>query len=299
MKTQRIISRPRIIGLSHMGLFVRDITKSLQFYQDFLGYEEQFQLTQPDGSLALKFIKVNDRQFIELFPERNAADDRLYQVAFIVEDIEVLRAHLKAHGVSVPEKAPKGRIGNLNFSIKDPDGHILEFVQYMPDGWTLQDAGKHLGKNRISARIKHFGFTVRNLDAALSFYRDVLGCTETWRGSPDGKRLAWVNMKLPDSDEYLELMLYQEALSDERKGVLNHMSLEVDDVPVAVEIMKERAGRGLYSRDITHKVGINRKRQCNLFDPDGTRSELMEAWTIDGMAPDWFEPAASPPPDAE
>jgi hypothetical protein len=29
-------------------------------------------------------------------------------------------------------------------------------------------------------------------------------------------------------------------------------------------------------------LGINRKRQANLFDPDGTRTEIMEPNTIDG-----------------
>jgi lactoylglutathione lyase len=41
------------------------------------------------------------------------------------------------------------------------------------------------------------------------------------------------------------------------------------------------------------KVGVNRKRQANLFDPDGTRIELMEPTTIDGKpAP----PSTAPPP---
>jgi lactoylglutathione lyase len=31
-----------------------------------------------------------------------------------------------------------------------------------------------------------------------------------------------------------------------------------------------------------NRTGINRKRQVNLFDPDGTRVELMEPDTIDG-----------------
>jgi lactoylglutathione lyase len=291
LKTLHEQTRPRIVGLSHIGLFVHDIDKALGFYRDFLGFEEQFQLTEPNGALALKFMKINDCQFIELFPERSPTDDRLYQTAFIVEDAEALRLHLKKHGVAVPDSPKLGRIGNYGFSIKDPDGHVLEFVQYMSDGWTLKDTGKHLSSNRMSARLKHIGITVRNLEPALAFYRDVLGCTETWRGSPDGKKLHWVNMKLPDSDDYLELMLYDEELSPERKGILNHMSLEVDDVLASAEFLTEKAA-GLYDRPITNKVGINRKRQCNLFDPDLTRAELMEAWTIDGMSPAWFEPAA-------
>lgn len=283
-------NRPKIVGLSHIGVFVQDIEKSLVFYRDFLGFEEQFQLTEPDGRLALKFMKINDRQFIELFPERNPEDDRLYQVAFIVEDAEALRLHLKANGIEVPEKVKKGRIGNLNFSIKDPDGHVLEFVQYLSDGWTLQDAGKHLGARRMSVRMKHIGFTVKSLEKSLPFYRDVLGCTEVWRGSSDGARLSWVNMRLPDSDDYLELMMQYEPLPRERMGALNHMSLEVDDILEAVEEVAARAAGGVYEKPITHKIGINRKRQCNLFDPDLTRAELMEPWTVDGMSPVWFQP---------
>jgi lactoylglutathione lyase len=293
LKIAHATDRPRIVGLSHIGLFAHDLTKSIEFYQDFLGFEEQFELTEADGTVALKFMKINDRQFIELFPERDSADERLYQVAFIVENVEALRLFMKSRGIEVPERVNKGRIGNLSFSTRDPDGHILEFVQYSPDGWTLKDSGKHLGERRISARLKHIGFTVRSLNSSLAFYRDVLGCTETWRGSGDGKSLSWVNMKLPDSDEYLELMLYDESLSRERLGILNHMSLEVDDVGTAVEILTERAASGLYEKPIQPRTGINRKRQLNLFDPDLTRAELMDAVTVDGMSPQWFEPAAA------
>jgi lactoylglutathione lyase len=40
------------------------------------------------------------------------------------------------------------------------------------------------------------------------------------------------------------------------------------------------------------RTGINRKRQLNLFDPDGTRSELMEPATIDGTP----TPSSTAPP---
>jgi len=40
---------------------------------------------------------------------------------------------------------------------------------------------------------------------------------------------------------------------------------------------------------------VNRKRQVNLFDPDGTRVELMEPVTIDGKP---TPPSTAPPPPA-
>jgi len=40
--------------------------------------------------------------------------------------------------------------------------------------------------------------------------------------------------------------------------------------------------RKIYAQPIEAKTGVNRKRQANLYDPDGTRTEIMEPGTIDG-----------------
>src|SRR5262249_27586674 len=129
--------RPAIIGLSHMALYVHDLDKSRAFYKDFLGFAEPYSLTNQDGTLHLTWIKINDHQSIELFPETEAGSDRLNHVAVETDDAEALRLYLAAHGVAVPEKTGKGKIGNKNYTIKDPDGHMVEIVQYEPDGWTM------------------------------------------------------------------------------------------------------------------------------------------------------------------
>jgi len=126
--------RPRILGLAHVALRVSDIAKSRAFYKDFLGFAEPFKLDNPDGSLSLTFIKINDRQYLELFPGLEPGADRLDHVALETDDAERMRLYLAAHGVKVPGHVPKGRIGNLNFNITDPDGHSIEIVEYAPDG---------------------------------------------------------------------------------------------------------------------------------------------------------------------
>jgi len=71
------------------------------------------------------------------------------------------------------------------------------------------------------------------------------------------------------------------------------MCLVVPDADKALEALNARPSRAAYTRAIEVRTGINRKRQINLFDPDGTRIELMEPNTIDG------QPAPSstlPPP---
>ena len=54
--------------------------------------------------------------------------------------------------------------------------------------------------------------------------------------------------------------------------------------------------RAKYQRPIEQHVGVNRKRQVNLFDPDGTRIELMETVTVDGKPGCFVNRPRHPPP---
>jgi len=286
------VERPRLLGLAHVAFRVSDIEKARAFYKDFLGFAEPFKLDNPDGSLSLTFIKINDHQYIELFPGLAPGADRLDHVAIETDDAETLRRYLASHGVKVPERVPKGRIGNLNFNITDPDGHTVEIVEYARDGWSLRDAGKFLPDTRISDHMWHAGILVRDLEAAKHFYGDVLGFHEIWRGSSNGKTLSWVNMQVPDGGDYIEFMLYRDFPAPDHRGSEHHIALRVPDMAAAQAKLESRPGRAAYSRALEPRVGINRKRQLNLFDPDGTRSELMEPVTVDGQP----APPSQPPP---
>lgn len=64
-------------------------------------------------------------------------------------------------------------------------------------------------------------------------------------------------------------------------GTKNHLALEGPDCARAVAILKARpAAKEFRMEDM--KVGVNRKRQVNVYDPDGSRVELLEPTTIDG-----------------
>ena len=287
---------PHIVGISHIGLLTHDIAKSRGFYGDFLGFGEPYSLRDPDGSLSMTFFKINDHQYIELYPEQNASEmraDRETHISFETDDIESLRRYLASKGVQVPEHTHLGRIGNLSFEFTDPAGHRVEMVQYMPAGKTVAAYGKYMSENRISRHMTHVGIVVTQLDPEYRFYTEVLGFRETWRGSSTGKTLSWVHLKVPNGDDYVELMLYKDAPNPTQRGTAHHLCLEVPDVAAAVSTLEARPYAKTYGRPIEAHVGINRKRQANLFDPDGTRTELMEPLTIDGKP---TPPSTAPPP---
>jgi lactoylglutathione lyase len=290
------VTRPRILGVAHIALRVSDVERSRAFYRDFLGYEEPYRLDNADGSLSLTFIKINDRQYIELFPGLRPEEDRLHHIGLYVDDAETMRRYLASRGVRVPDRVGRARIGTSNFAVTDPDGHTVEFVQYQPESWAARHTGRFMSDARISNRMLHVGIVAGQLSRSLAFYEHVLGFTEIWRGaSPTSSTLSWVNLKVPDGDDYLELMLYGTEPKPDRRGVLHHLCLEVDDASRAVERLAEREYRRTYTQPIEIRTGVNRKRQVNLFDPDGTRTELMEARTIDG-AP---APRSTLPPPGE
>src|SRR5664279_1344612 len=74
--------RPPIVGVAHVGLFVSDIAQAEAFYGHELGFAH-FSLDKPTGGLMLNYYKVNDHQYIEIYPGlKSDEQDRLSHVAF-------------------------------------------------------------------------------------------------------------------------------------------------------------------------------------------------------------------------
>src|SRR5439155_16201854 len=84
------------------------------------------------GSAELAVFKVNDRQYIEVAQTlEKESDDKLIQIGFETADARRLRDCLAANGVDVPARVSKDSDGNYSFVVKDPEGHNIEFVEYL------------------------------------------------------------------------------------------------------------------------------------------------------------------------
>jgi catechol 2,3-dioxygenase-like lactoylglutathione lyase family enzyme len=290
---QAAAKRPKILGIAHMAFYVSNLPRTLAYYKDFLGFAEPYDLKNDDGTVRIAFIKINDYQYLELFTEPSRGDGMLNHIAFYTDNAEQLRRYLISRGIHAPAKVGMGRTGDRNFTVKDPDGHRVEFVEYRADGRAMKGKGKDMPASRVSDHIMHIGFTVGALARSKEFYGDILGFKEFWRGSSDGVTLSWVDLRVPDGKDYVELMLYKQLPPQDKRGGANHISLMTQDIASAVATLRSRAGTLHYTRKIEIHVGHNRQRQANFYDPDGTRSELMEPFTIDGKP---TPPSTAPPP---
>ena len=267
-----VTSRPPIVGVAHIGLKTDNLAVARKFYGDTLGFQEMLTEDKPASGLRLTYFKVNDHQYIELFPNLSSpTEDRLSHVAFETTDAQALRGYLAEHGVTVPNTLRPGPDGNLSFMVKDPEGHSVEFVQYLPGSLQGRDSGKFLPDTRISQHIIHVGVTVLDRAAADRFYKDILGFQLQWYGGMSDDRVDWVAMRVPEGSDWLEYMLNVRNPTPRTLGVMHHMALGVPSVETAYKTAVDRGYKAEQP-----KIGRDGKWQLNLYDPNYTRVELME-----------------------
>jgi len=267
--------RPKIVGVAHIGLRTDDLAAARKFYGGLLGYQEPFTVDKPKsegGGLLLTYFKVNDHQYIEVFPELNdPKQDRLSHISFETTDAEQLRAYMGSQGVKVPDKLDPMDDGNRGFEVEDPEGHTVEFIQYMPGSLHSRNFGKFLPATRISDRIIHVGVVVNDRAAADRFYRDILGFKDIWHGGMTDDKTDWVDMRVPDGTDWLEYMLNVQNPDPKELGVMHHMALGVPSVKAGYATVLKRG-----DKPEKPQIGRDGKWQLNLYDPNFTRVELME-----------------------
>jgi lactoylglutathione lyase len=248
------------------------MAKADEFYGHVLGFAH-FDLHKPDGSLFLNYYKVNDHQYVEIYPGlKGDAMDRMSHIAFETTDIRKLRDYLAAKGVKAPAELRPGLDNNISFSVNDPEGRRVEFVQYMKGSLHSGKFGKLLPDTRVSNHIIHTGFIVHDRNTEDKFYRDILGFRVMWYGGRQDNELSWVDMRVPDGDDWLEYMLGDNNPTVQTRGVRNHLALGVTSIQAPYRQVLDRG----YKPAQPPKIGRDGKWQLNLYDPDLTRVEMME-----------------------
>ncbi len=162
---------PPINGLAHVAISVADVKASRAFYQK-LGFEEFFAF-EKDGVISQSFLKVNDRQFIELYPVSTHTPIGFLHLCFEGDDLNALHQFNVDAGLT-PISVRKAGAGNLLFTQRGPEDQNIEYTQYLPGSRHSQDRGKHLGPHRISDNLFAVGLSMKDIPAALAFYTQKL-----------------------------------------------------------------------------------------------------------------------------
>jgi catechol 2,3-dioxygenase-like lactoylglutathione lyase family enzyme len=188
---------PPLAGIAHTAIRVADLDASRAFYRK-LGFEEAFAFDK-DGVTTQSFIKINDRQFIELYPRVQPSDPvGFLHVCFESDDIAALNRFYLDLGLR-PNTVRKAGAGNLLFTMEGPEHQNIEFTQYMPGSRHSNDFGLHLGPNRISTALVAAALDMTSPHAAEAFYIDKLAFKHGKHLEPAPKGSPAVWLQIPGS----------------------------------------------------------------------------------------------------
>ena len=264
--------RPAITGISHIAVYAAAPEKSEHYYVHDLGAVKG---PDPENPRGVRYYFSNT-QFVEVLPlpAGPPSINRLDHVAFTTQDIQALRAYLVGHKVAV------SREGSQWLDVTDPEGNRIEFVQ--PPAAPAME----VPPNPLSSHIIHVGFIVHDRAREDAFFRTVLGFRPYWLGGMQETQVSWISQQVPDGTDWLEYMIVGtpggHGIPSDMKattlGVLNHFSLGVPSAEGAYTLLWN--GGRLEGQTELPKIGRDAKWQLNLFDPDGTRTEIMEFHAI-------------------
>lgn len=264
--------RPPIVGIANIALRVDNLEDARGFYSGVLGMEEAFSVAAASVSGSLACFKVNDRQFVEVSPTLRAeGDDRLIHIGFETSDARKLRTYLASKGVAVPARVDKDPNGDRSFVVRDPDGHLVQFIEYLPGSVERRDAGKHLSTNRISDHMLHVGVRVADPARADAFYKDILGFRLQWKGGRTDDHFDWISMMVPDGFDWIEYMVSGTQPTPRQLGVMHHYALETHDVQQVYRTVLERG----YKPPAPPNVARDGRWLLQLYDKNYTRTEMM------------------------
>jgi catechol 2,3-dioxygenase-like lactoylglutathione lyase family enzyme len=171
---------PALNGIAHIAIRVKDIAASVAFYNK-LGYQQAFANTSPDGTVTQSFVKLNDRQYIELYP----VTPRDGQVGFLHlcfegADLNAIHDFYVAEGLT-PISVRTAGAGNLLFTLKGPQqptfAQNIEYTQYMPGSKHTLEFGKLNGPDRVGDKMTVVVLAMQDPAAARDFYLTKLGFT--------------------------------------------------------------------------------------------------------------------------
>jgi catechol 2,3-dioxygenase-like lactoylglutathione lyase family enzyme len=163
-------------GIAHVALRVADLAAARGFYNK-LGFEQFFEMKQGERTTEA-FLKINDHQFIELYPRTDPSQPiGLMHVCYESNNLEALHAEYAGRGLAVSDVRKAGA-GNLLMTMKDPEGQTIEYTQYMPGSRHFEDRGRHLGAKRAAQVMLGATVPARDVAAIRTFYVENLGFTE-------------------------------------------------------------------------------------------------------------------------
>ena len=259
---------PPLKGIAHIAIRVKDLPTSMDFYHK-LGFDQPFDMKRGDVTTQ-SFIKINDRQYIELYP----VTDRDTQVGFLHlcfegGDLNPIHDYYVSEGLT-PIAVRKAGAGNMLFTLKGPQQYSepqnIEYTEYMPGSRHSNDFGQHLGPDRVGDKMTVVALAMQDPSAARAFYIDKLGFKPS-KTNPN-------RLDLPggESGEQVEIVPVSEL------GPRSSIVLSTPDLNKAeAQLKRQQVAYKRASASATAQGKTSTADMIAVTDPDGNIIRIQQA----------------------
>lgn len=120
----------------HTCLNVSDVEQSVEWYVENLGFEDSWGFETEDGETVNRYVADEngfELQLSETDGETpSEAGDLWDHLAVEVDDVDAAFEEIDDHGVR-QAPADQSVVGARTAFIKDPDGHVVELVEFLDE----------------------------------------------------------------------------------------------------------------------------------------------------------------------
>lgn len=256
--------------LNHFGIVIRDLEKSLAFYQDVLGAKIVFQgvipATETSTQTDVVYLQIHGGM-IELLHRVNPAPDETFgitHIAFLTDSLDADFAALVEAGYEplVKPKTAGTGVGRLAF-VNDANGARVELLE--------RDLKMRVEPidHPIVKGFDHYSVLANDLDGAEDFYVKNLGMKPLTDAYVEKSELT---IKYLHYDYDVLELLHRPSPSS--NPIFGHIALRVDNVD---EALTSLAAQGVPAEAGTPKpAGTGLGRIGIILDPDGVKIELLD-----------------------
>ena len=298
--------------LDHIGLYTKDIERSMRWYYEILGFrvsdylppENTEEPVAPDGISWMRYSNLHhDLTFVQFPAEALAAPqttrpDNLQQFAFHLDSEDAVEAAYKAvvdAGVTIVSSLKRGPVlGVLQFYMAAPDGNKIEIFNTPDLPPRPIRSVESPGLVHVEF-LSHIGIHTKDTQESIDWYEEMLGFRVSDRRGqnplepalmaavPNG--IAW----LSNSEEHHNLVLVQlppdeidEPLPYGGRGTLQQIALVVESIDALLAAHEFLAAKGVKIVVPPRPQNWSGGMKFYFQDPDGVKIEISHGMkTVD------------------
>jgi predicted enzyme related to lactoylglutathione lyase len=122
------------LHLNHIGIAVKDVDATANYYTQVMGYRVAFKFPSPDGRPTTTYMQINRDTFLEITPAGDALPaGTITHMGIQSDDVKAAVAQIRRNGGDIQDARVSGPTKALLSNINDPNGIRSELIELTPD----------------------------------------------------------------------------------------------------------------------------------------------------------------------